>query len=144
MTPTWASVLLQPEYGVFVYAALISAAVALAATVSLGVLAAGARLRLVEHLPGAGEMPGLIGVLYGGLFTVLIAALYVPTESRLLTARPLIVEQQAGNGYGTADLERRALVRKELAEQVELGGTTRLAATALGPFIAAAASSVLS
>lgn len=114
---------------------------ALTATISLGVLSTGARIRLMEHLPGAGEFPGFLSVLYGMLFSLIIAALYVPTRIRLDVARERLVEQHAGVDVDVGGLEHREALRKEIDRGVH-GSAGGLIAV-LGPFVSAASSAVL-
>lgn len=115
----------------------------LAGTLSLGVLATSARFRLLEVLPGVGRVPGTISLLYGGTFSLLIAALWIPTHSRLHAAQERLVGQLAGRNLDCADvLAHRSAVRAELATLSGAAAPGSLV-TVFGPVLTAAATSIL-
>jgi hypothetical protein len=122
--------------------------------VSLAVLGTAARWQAIDALPGGESVPGTIVLLWGGVYALALAALYIPVHERwasaarrtisLEVARQVPPSETAGTiGFTIPELS----ARKELQSSLGLGGalsTLQGSLAVLAPIIAAAASSLFS
>lgn len=87
----------------------------LGALLTLTVVTTGARWQAISMLPGADPLPGSLILLYGGLFTAVAAAVYVPAfQSYADAARTLIQADLQGHGFDNDAIDRRAKLGQEL------------------------------
>lgn len=111
------------------------------ATLSLGILAMTARWRMGEFLPGGESVPTIVALLYGALFSLVLAALAFPTQSRLNSARNAWINSRSG-GTGDAFTLEQAQARKAIREELALewGGSSLLPSqvSIVGPVATAA------
>jgi hypothetical protein len=122
--------------------------------VSLAVLGNAARSQAISLLPGGESFPGTILLVWGAIYALALAALYIPVYDRWSTAArtAIILEvsrqhapsgSNATRGFSVAELSARKALQTELGLGGALGGLQGSLAV-LAPIIAAAASSLFS
>lgn len=117
----------------------------LGVTLTAGTLATGARWEMIGHLPGGEQLPNVGVILYGAVFTAVIAAFYVPTQIRLNDATDTWIETMAGEDapHSEEAVERRKALREDLTHSQSRFGALGPILTIVGPIATAAASSVI-
>jgi hypothetical protein len=122
--------------------------------VSLAVLGNAARSQAIASLPGGESLPSTIILLWGAVYALALAALYVPVYERWSTAARTAIDLEVSRQYsptethGTTGFGIAELTAKK-ALQTELGlgsafGSAKGSLAVLAPIIAAAASSLFS
>lgn len=118
----------------------------LGAALSLAVVTTGARWQMIGHLPGGESVSSSVVLLYGGLFTALAAAAYVPTQRRLAERREILinacVERQVGD-YSTSVLAHRKAIRADIQSGRGALANLQGSLSILAPAIAAAVSTLI-
>jgi hypothetical protein len=122
--------------------------------VSLAVLGNAARSQAIGLLPGGEPLPGTIILLWGAIYALALAALYIPVYERWSTTARMAIKVEVSRQYRPLGVERTAGFSVEelgakKALQTELGlggalGSLQGSLAVLAPIIAAAASSLFS
>lgn len=126
----------------------------LGAVLSLSVLATGSRWQVIAALPGGESVPSTVILLWGGVFAVVMGALYVPAYQRWATVTGTLISEEVKRqfsefeGPGTPGYRASELsAKRELQATLGVGGalkTLQGSLAVLAPIIAAAISSLFS
>jgi hypothetical protein len=127
----------------------------LGAILALAVLTTAARWQAIATLPGGEAVPSTVVLLWGAVFALVIAALYVPvhqlwareTEREIVEEVKRQVRTDARVGGTPGFREAELALKKELESALRVGGALRSlqgSIAVLAPVIAAAVSSLFS
>lgn len=118
-------------------------AYALGSILTLGILATAGRWRTIENLPGAGSLPTSLILLYGAIFAVAVAAVYLPAHNLWLSRVDRVVVNDTGGDRFAPGVSRRAdELRRQLGADVTATDRARSALSIVAPLLAAAVSSL--
>ncbi|MEM9566304.1 MAG: hypothetical protein AAGA93_27030 [Actinomycetota bacterium] len=119
----------------------------LGALLSLAVITTGARWQMISHLPNGAAVPSTLVILYGGLFTALAAAAYLPTQRRFAERREQLIDVEAGRSgadrYSDEFLRRRKLIRDDLEAGRSPFASFLGSLSILAPLVSAAVSTLV-
>jgi hypothetical protein len=127
----------------------------LGAILALGVIATAARWQAVATLPGGESVPGTVVLLWGSVFALVVAVLYLPPHQLWATATEQAIAKEVKRQLpehaklgGTAGFRAAELaLKKELSATLGVGGalgSLQGSLAVLAPVVAAAVSSLFS
>jgi hypothetical protein len=121
---------------------------------SLIVLDTGARSKAIDKLQGGEALPSTIVVLYGLLYVLVLALLYVPVQQRWATTTTSLISDEVAQQLSGASLPgtpgfhpSELSLKKQLSETLGVEGplqSIRASVAVLSPVIAAAVASLFS